>query len=326
MIASEVHMKKLISAILLISLIFALSSCMMPEISTGTGTGTEHIVTLSYNNGEADYKFSVGSNERGWCPKDPVREGYIFCGWYKNASLTEPYDFSSALVSSLTLYAKWIPDYEYISAKLADTALKSCVKLYVTHSKLFGTSKEYATGSGVIFKQEGNTYYALTNNHVVSSENASYNNTDILISDAYGNQVRAYVKCQSAEYDLAVVYFTSDVELYTVEMDVRPPDRNEPVIALGHPNGLINVTTYGEVVNIDTAGEGAQNSVSNVTFPVLWHTADVDHGSSGGALLSIDFKLLGVNYATSTKESGEFAYGFAIPTEKVAEFLSENFE
>ncbi|MDE7263817.1 MAG: InlB B-repeat-containing protein [Anaeroplasmataceae bacterium] len=41
-------------------------------------------------------------------PKDPVREGYLFKGWYKDASYVELWDFEEDVVNeNITLYAKW---------------------------------------------------------------------------------------------------------------------------------------------------------------------------------------------------------------------------
>lgn len=37
----------------------------------------------------------------------PVREGYVFAGWYTDSACTEPYDFTQTVEESLTLYAKW---------------------------------------------------------------------------------------------------------------------------------------------------------------------------------------------------------------------------
>lgn len=37
----------------------------------------------------------------------PVREGYVFAGWYTDSECTEPYDFTMPVEESLTLYAKW---------------------------------------------------------------------------------------------------------------------------------------------------------------------------------------------------------------------------
>lgn len=39
-------------------------------------------------------------------PNDPLMEGYIFTGWYKDNEETE-YDFSKEVTSSFVLNAKW---------------------------------------------------------------------------------------------------------------------------------------------------------------------------------------------------------------------------
>lgn len=41
-------------------------------------------------------------------PKDPIKEGFIFEGWYKNSTFTEMWNFDTDVVSEdLVLYAKW---------------------------------------------------------------------------------------------------------------------------------------------------------------------------------------------------------------------------
>ena len=44
-------------------------------------------------------------------PSDPTRTGYVFVGWYKQADLSEKWDFSSdTLTENITLYAKWVSE------------------------------------------------------------------------------------------------------------------------------------------------------------------------------------------------------------------------
>ena len=40
-------------------------------------------------------------------PADPVEAGWVFGGWYKEETLQNKYDFSSAVTEDLTLFAKW---------------------------------------------------------------------------------------------------------------------------------------------------------------------------------------------------------------------------
>ena len=41
-------------------------------------------------------------------PNTPKKNGYIFDGWFTDELYTEPWDFSTGVNMSLTLYAKWL--------------------------------------------------------------------------------------------------------------------------------------------------------------------------------------------------------------------------
>ncbi|MFA6662563.1 MAG: InlB B-repeat-containing protein [Bacilli bacterium] len=43
-------------------------------------------------------------------PASPTKEGYVFVGWYKDAELTETFNFSETVTEDMTLYAKFIED------------------------------------------------------------------------------------------------------------------------------------------------------------------------------------------------------------------------
>ncbi len=45
-------------------------------------------------------------------PAAPVKEGYLFSGWYKDMDLTELFDFLTPIRSDTILYAKWIKQEE----------------------------------------------------------------------------------------------------------------------------------------------------------------------------------------------------------------------
>ncbi len=43
-------------------------------------------------------------------PKDPVRKGYAFAGWYMEPALKNPWNFKEyGVYNTMTLYAKWNP-------------------------------------------------------------------------------------------------------------------------------------------------------------------------------------------------------------------------
>lgn len=53
----------------------------------------------------------IYSNDVISTPVNPVKEDYIFGGWYLDEELTEPFDKSSGLKGRISLFAKWVPDW-----------------------------------------------------------------------------------------------------------------------------------------------------------------------------------------------------------------------
>lgn len=71
----------------------------------GTSTWT---VTYDSNGGSTVDSEDVEDDSLATEPADPTRTNYKFKGWYSDAELTTPWDFTSDTVTEdLTLYAKW---------------------------------------------------------------------------------------------------------------------------------------------------------------------------------------------------------------------------
>jgi len=66
-------------------------------------------VKVSYetNGGSVIDDVKVEKGGKLTAPPVPVKEGYIFDGWYTDAKLTKEYDFDKAASKNVTLYAKW---------------------------------------------------------------------------------------------------------------------------------------------------------------------------------------------------------------------------
>lgn len=62
-------------------------------------------VRFILQNGEPDLSFEIEENEYVKEPIAPIREGYIFNGWYLGE---DEYDFSLPITGELTLVAKWL--------------------------------------------------------------------------------------------------------------------------------------------------------------------------------------------------------------------------
>lgn len=74
------------------------------------GCSKSHMITFNTNGGSEIKQMSVNTLKK---PKDPIKEGHRFLGWFKDESLTTPFSFDEEISSSLTVYAKWaITEYK----------------------------------------------------------------------------------------------------------------------------------------------------------------------------------------------------------------------
>ena len=64
-------------------------------------------VKFDAQDGSTPNEVKVIKGEKVTKPADPTRDGYTFDGWYTDEALTTAYDFSTAVTSDITLYAKW---------------------------------------------------------------------------------------------------------------------------------------------------------------------------------------------------------------------------
>ena len=76
-------------------------------IRVNAQTGKQYTVTFQSNGGTAVAEQTVAEN--GFAKEPPVPElsGYTFIGWYLDEACTEKFDFRTAVVKDLTLYAGW---------------------------------------------------------------------------------------------------------------------------------------------------------------------------------------------------------------------------
>lgn len=66
-----------------------------------------YTVKFNSNGGSTVASQAVSAGKTVTKPQDPGREGYAFLGWYTDQALTKAYNFSTAVDSDMTLYAKW---------------------------------------------------------------------------------------------------------------------------------------------------------------------------------------------------------------------------
>ncbi|MDE6656645.1 MAG: InlB B-repeat-containing protein [Anaeroplasmataceae bacterium] len=67
------------------------------------------IFTIEYNphGGNEIPNRQINEGEKFAAPDDPIRDGYIFAGWYDDIGYITPHDFTQPVTQNYTLHAKW---------------------------------------------------------------------------------------------------------------------------------------------------------------------------------------------------------------------------
>ena len=76
--------------------------------SGGGRTSSTFSVKFDTNGGSSIATKTVKRNETIGAIETPVKDGFVFDGWYSDKSLTKVFDINTKIVSSMTLYAKWV--------------------------------------------------------------------------------------------------------------------------------------------------------------------------------------------------------------------------
>ena len=191
-------------------------------------------------------------------------------------------------------------------------------------------------GSGVIFKKEGTTYYALTAAHVVSVEGAEllvYTvNTEmkseeipgidmnVLAQETYEAMYKAEIVRTSTRDDLAIIRFTAEEDLSVATLADSDPKIDDRIMCIGNPNNEWFVVSYGKVTSgMEKFGE-AQGFPSNV----MKHSAYIHVGSSGGGVFNEQMQLIGtVTGGGMSLMRDSFEFGALIPASEIRLFLEE---
>ena len=86
----------------------------------GSVSALPHTVTFNTGEGSAVDSQVVADGAKATKPADPTRDGYVFAGWYADADLKSPYDFSTSVTKDLTLYAKWVKGSYVVDGVVVD--------------------------------------------------------------------------------------------------------------------------------------------------------------------------------------------------------------
>ncbi|MFG2556673.1 trypsin-like peptidase domain-containing protein [Streptomyces sp. NPDC048581] len=209
-------------------------------------------------------------------------------------------------------------------AGIAARALPSVVTLHVSGSE------EQGTGTGFVLDDQG---HILTNNHVVEPAG---DDGEISVTFHSGDTAKATVVGRDGGYDLAVVKVSGVKGLTPLPLGNSDNVRvGDPVVAIGAPFDLAGTVTSGIISAKErpiTAG-GESGDGSDVSYvDALQTDAPINPGNSGGPLLDARARVIGINSAIRSADSGSdldggqsgsIGLGFAIPVNQAKRVAEE---
>ncbi|MBN2183487.1 MAG: DegQ family serine endoprotease [Sedimentisphaerales bacterium] len=155
-----------------------------------------------------------------------------------------------------------------------------------------------AQGSGFIISADG---YILTNNHVVEGAEK----IEVELTD--GRTFSAEIKGTELESDVAVIKIDANNLPFLELANSDALEVGEWVLAIGNPLGLSHTVTAGIVSAKGRAGFGLADLENFIQTD-----AAINFGNSGGPLINLDGKVVGMNTAIAGS-TGNIGIGFAIP-------------
>jgi S1-C subfamily serine protease len=176
--------------------------------------------------------------------------------------------------------------------------------------KMIGQRPFESVGSGVIVDSTG---YVVTNHHVVTGA------TEV-VAELFGGggNCRALFVAEDRANDLVLLRLTRGGPFTPVVFADSDKVRvGDWVLAVGNPFGLEHTVTHGII-------SGMRNAlvIAGLNYRDLFQTdAPINAGSSGGALVDLEGRMIGLNTAIFAPTGVFNGTGFAIPSNRVRAFI-----
>lgn len=219
---------------------------------------------------------------------------------------------------------------EVRNVTVTDTGIADAVdKLYdaVVVVKTYTDGQLYATGTGFVYKEDGDTAYILTNNHVIEDGD------EIYVEFTDGSNVVTKVEGSDSYSDIAVLSVDSSYVTMVAQIGSSEEARvGDTVFTVGAP---IDSSTYsGTVTRGIVSGKNrlvsvssSNNGTSDMMMSVLQTDAAINSGNSGGPLANANGEVIGITSlklsSGSTSSASIEGMGFAIPIETALDYAEK---
>jgi serine protease Do len=189
-----------------------------------------------------------------------------------------------------------------------------CIEAKDREKRPAGEDTEPGFGSGVLISPTG---IILTNNHVVNDLDI----VEVTLHD--GRKFTTADIRRDPKSDVALVKLADAKDLPFLEFgDSDAMEAGDRVLALGAPFGLLGSVSSGIV-----SAQGRTNLKLNQSEDFIQTDAAMNPGSSGGPLVNMDGKVIGLTAAIKTRTGGFQGVGLAVSSnlaKKVGEDLLKN--
>ena len=179
--------------------------------------------------------------------------------------------------------------------------------------------EQRASGSGVIISEDG---YIITNNHVVSDGGDGVA-SEITVTLNNKKEYKAKVIGRDPSSDLAVLKVDASGLPFLLYGNSDNVKLGQWVLAIGYPLTLETTVTAG-IVSAKGRNIGINSRQSQTPIESFIQTdAAVNQGNSGGALITTDGQLVGINSAIYAPNGTYAGYSFAIPVNLVKKIIND---
>jgi putative serine protease PepD len=210
-------------------------------------------------------------------------------------------------------------------AQIAKDVTPGVVEVDVTTSTSSGGSQTVpfgGGGSGGTAEAEGTGFVVDTAGHIVTNEHVVQGASSVTVTFDDQSTYKATVVGTDESTDLAVLKVNAPASvLHPLSYgDSSGVGVGDGVIAIGDPYQLDDTVTSGIV----SAVGREITSPNNMPIENAIQTdAAINHGNSGGPLLNLDGKVIGITAQIQSQGGGNEGIGFAIPSNTVQTVTSQ---
>jgi len=235
---------------------------------------------------------------------------------YVNTAAADPVDDISANISTLSAQNTMTVAEVFRATRDAVVSINMTAQVTTMFNRVSNVS---GAGSGIIFHEDDEKIYIVTNYHVIDSA------TEVTISLDDETAAQANLVGSDEESDIAVISVRKSaleeagITGYKIATFAAADSSQvgDTAIAIGNAAGEGKSATRGIISAVNK-----RININGISLEVLQTDAAINPGNSGGPLMNDRGQVVGINTA-KLSETGVEGMGYAIPSGVVGEIIDQ---